>query len=154
MAIWQLVFPLALILVGITAFAQVVHSEKTNSGRQSLQKLDYDSACRDFIDAANEGDAAAMTLVGTCYENGQRFPKNEETAAQWYRRSAEAGNTVGMRYYADMLFRGRGISRNFEEAARWYSVAAEAGDVEAQYQIALLYAMGIGVPADPSKATD
>ncbi|MGH8579095.1 MAG: tetratricopeptide repeat protein [Gammaproteobacteria bacterium] len=40
----------------------------------------------------------------------------------------------------------------FQAAARWIRAAAEQGDSAAQYNLGVIYAYGMGVPADPREA--
>ncbi len=47
---------------------------------------------------------------------------------------------------------GRGVSQDFAKAARWFERAADKGVASAQYDLAVLYFYGLGVPADPAKA--
>ena len=44
------------------------------------------------------------------------------------------------------------LKRNYEKSAAVLNVAARAGDAEAQYRLANLYRVGLGVPRDDSRA--
>jgi TPR repeat protein len=74
------------------------------------------------------------------------------SAAHWYRKAAEKGNTDAQTRLALMYAEGRGVELNNLEAARWYRKAAEAGDVRAQYALALMYHLGQGVSQDYADA--
>jgi uncharacterized protein len=44
------------------------------------------------------------------------------------------------------------VTQDYTEAAKWYGFAAIRGDVDAQFNLALLYANGHGVPQDRTEA--
>jgi uncharacterized protein len=44
------------------------------------------------------------------------------------------------------------VTQNYGEAMRWYRMAADQGNVDAEYNLALLYAKGHGVPPDLGQA--
>ncbi|MBE6662165.1 MAG: sel1 repeat family protein [Ruminococcaceae bacterium] len=61
---------------------------------------------------------------------------------------ANAQNTLGV-YYGMGLFDGK---PDFDEAVKWYRKAAEQGHAEAQYNLAVCYRMGRGVPMNDAIA--
>jgi TPR repeat protein len=64
-----------------------------------------------------------MSLVGRCCEEGWGTPRNLDAAADWYRRSAEAGYFRGQYNWASILLK----AGRFEEAAVWFERAAVGG---------------------------
>jgi TPR repeat protein len=78
--------------------------------------------------------------------------KEDEEAAHWYLRGAEAGDPDSQFMYAWLLLQGRGVPRNEGEAARWYSAAAAQGHGDSYFELARLFAEGIGVSPNTVEA--
>ena len=49
-------------------------------------------------------------------------------------------------------YRGAGAQPDYTKAIKWYRLAAEQGDADAQYELAVLYESGEGVPQDCTEA--
>ena len=47
-----------------------------------------------YLDAAQKGDAKAMRMLGACYTYGLGVRTDREQGRAWYRKAAEAGDTV------------------------------------------------------------
>ena len=45
-----------------------------------------------------------------------------------------------------MYEKGRGVRQDYAEAVKWFRSAAESGHASAQYNLAFMYAMGLGLP--------
>lgn len=54
-----------------------------------------------------------------------------EKAVEWYEKSAEAENSMGMYYLGIAFENGEGVEPDMEKAIEWYKMAAEAGNEEA-----------------------
>jgi len=103
--------------------------------------------------AADSGDADAQFLVGRNFERGQGGVETDlETALQWYRKSAENGNSDAMNNLAVMFVLGEGVAPDVNEAAKWYLNAAEKGNGNAMFNLAALYDDGHGVTKSPKLA--
>jgi TPR repeat protein len=76
-----------------------------------------------YSKAAGQQHERAMNLLGRCCEQGWGTPRNLDAAADWYRRSAEAGYFRGQYNWASMLLR----AGRFEECAAWFERAAVGG---------------------------
>lgn len=63
-------------------------------------------------------------------------------------KMAAEGDPTAQEAYGWMLFEGHHIPRNYTDAMYWFLKAADQGSVEAQYNIALMYARGLGVAKD------
>jgi len=57
-----------------------------------------------------------------------------------------------MHSFAVANFQGQGRDKNYPEAARWFQRAAELGFVDSQFNLAVLYERGAGVPQSLSGA--
>ncbi|TVQ82620.1 MAG: sel1 repeat family protein [Micavibrio sp.] len=78
---------------------------------------------------AENGDIAAMAMLGSFYMHGQHTQQDHEQAEIWLRRAAgqghiEAQGTLGL-LYAAIPF------SEYEKAYFWLSVAADRGDMNA-----------------------
>ena len=43
---------------------------------------------------------------------------------------------------------GQGVLQDYKQAVKWYRKAAEQNNASAQYNLALMYVKGVGVPKD------
>ena len=105
-----------------------------------------------LLKRAEGGDAQAQFELGQAYEDGKGVPRDDDRAAEWFRRSAEqdyaqAENSLGVMYA-----QGRGVQPDRAEAVRWYRQAAKHGLPEALYNIAISYYNGEGVEANLNDA--
>jgi TPR repeat protein len=64
-----------------------------------------------FGRAASMGHARAMHFLGQFHENGWETPASLETAIDWYKRSADAGDFRGQCSYASVLYDAGDIDR-------------------------------------------
>ncbi len=83
-----------------------------------------------FTQAAECGSDEAMCNIGLLYELGTSTTAvNYDKAYEWYRKSADAGNAMGMYYIGNMYRRGKyGAVRNepdYATAILWLEKAAE-----------------------------
>lgn len=95
-------------------------------------------ACRQ---AAKSGDSAAQFHLAWMYESGFGVEPNQDSALEWYRKSAEQGHAkaqywLGSTCLARLYRRWRGIHPmvgiSRDDAIAWLRKAAEQGHVEAQ----------------------
>jgi TPR repeat protein len=66
--------------------------------------------------------------------------------------SAKSGNVGAMNELGAIYESGVGAQRNLPVAFQWYRLAAQADDPIGQFNVANMYARGIGVPADIVRA--
>jgi localization factor PodJL len=101
---------------------------------------------------AKSGNAAAETLLGLKYLNGDGVGTNEAEAARWLERAAKQGQPVAEYRLGTLYERGHGVPTNAALAVRWYERAASHGNRKAMHNLAVAYAQGAGVPKDFKKA--
>ena len=77
-----------------------------------------------YLKAAEQRHERAMNLLGRCCEQGWGTPRNAAAAADWYRRSAEAGYFRGQYNWASLLREAGRI----DEAVVWFERAAAGGN--------------------------
>ncbi len=97
----------------------------------------------------NPTDPAAQVRLGDTYSKGTwTITKNDETAAEWYRKAALQGDAEGEYHLALCYDRGLGIPKNTALALEWYGKAARQGNASAQYELGTCYRLAKGVPPD------
>jgi len=98
-------------------------------------------------------DPAGQIKMGETYSVGTwKILKNDETAADWYRKAALQGDPEGEYHLGLCYEHGLGVPKNEVLAAKWFSKAAEGGNSSAQYELGDCYRLSKGVGTDLSKA--
>lgn len=100
--------------------------------QRGLYKTAYNLA----LPRAENGDAAAQTLVAELLSRGLGMRRNDRDAAQWYQRAAEQGVPEAQFQYALMLIDGKYVKKDIKEAYALMQAAAEAGNPLAQFNLA------------------
>lgn len=85
---------------------------------------------------AENGDAAAQTLVAEIYARGLGVPRNDKLAAKWYIAAARQGVPEAQFQYALLLLDGTHVAKNAEMAFELMGKAASAGNRLAQFNYA------------------
>lgn len=97
---------------------------------------DHATANRIFDKCIAAGYTGAMIWKGLMYENGNGVPKDDNAAANMFKRAATSGTdgyaTLGKVHYASALYEGKGVPRDEEEALRWFRAAAAEGSKDAE----------------------
>ena len=70
------------------------------------------------------------------------------SANQKDRQAAEQGHVDAQRKLGDVYFSGTRVEESAERAVEWHTKAAELGGPDAQFQLAIRYKDGEGVPED------
>ena len=110
---------------------------------------DHGKAFALYKEAAYQGDAEGQTNLASMFLDGTGTERNVDTAIGWYSKAAEQNYTLAQQLLG-MVFHN--IKKDDITAAKWWSRASERGDADAQYNLALLYIAGSGVPQDERKA--
>ena len=101
-------------------------------------------AVKFLTQAAEKGQAVAQYRLGTLYERGQGVAADAAKAMHWYGLAAAQGNRKAMHNLA--VAYASGGKKNMAEAARWFAKAASLGLSDSQFNLAVLYERGDGVP--------
>jgi TPR repeat protein len=102
--------------------------------------------------AAEQGNAAAQTLLGKCFYDGEGVEKDFAEAVNWYRKAADKGDAAAQKCLGSCFERGQGVEQDDEEAVKWYRKAAEQGDAAAQKCLGSCFDLGQGVEQDYEEA--
>jgi enhanced entry protein EnhC len=106
------------------------------------------AAQRWYTASAEQGNATAQYLLGQFYQTGQTGDPDYNLAEDWYKKAAKqlAKASVALGFIYET------VDDNYAEALSAYEKAASEGDVYGNYDLALMYQYGKGVPVDYQKA--
>lgn len=116
-------------------------------GRAYAGDQQMSAAAAAFRKAVDKGSSAAMVALGRLYASGSGVPKDEAEARKLFERAAQAGNGRGAAELAS-LSAGTANSGDPAEARALLSKAATTNSADAQFQLGLMYAQGVGGPQD------
>jgi uncharacterized protein len=97
--------------------------------------------------AVDKGSTAAMVELGVALGTGSGVAKDEAEARRLFERAAQAGNPRGVTNLAAISASG-GAPSDPVKARALLAKAAETNSAEAQYQLGLMTAEGVGGPKD------
>ena len=117
-------------------------------GLRAFEQKKYDKALEEFTYLADENDNIASYHLGLMYEQGLGVEKSISTAAEYYLKSFNAGNTSAASKLGRLLMEGREIEKNVDAALNLLKTAGRAGDKEALYTLGELYNNGEFVDKD------
>ena len=118
----------------------------------AFEKGEYLTALTLAGKRAEQGDAAAHTLIGRIYDEGLGVNKDPGAASRWYARGAELGDVEAAFALGVMKAEGRGVERDYNGAAEMFERAARTEHALANYNLALLFLAGKGKPENPFRA--
>ena len=104
--------------------------ELLKTGKQFFQQKNFSAALGPFREAAEMGNAEAMTYLGAMYSHGYGIPRDQDKALGWYQAAAERGDILAMKslvvIYSSLGDDPPNPSWNPTEAAHWRLAVAEA----------------------------
>ncbi len=111
---------------------------------------DYQAALDWYQKAADNHNPVAQFALGEMYQVGQGTDRDLRTAMDWYEKAAKqqfAPAQVALGYINEV------DRQDYQQARTWYELAAKNDKCPiADYNLALLYDYGKGVPVDITKA--
>lgn len=116
-------------------------------GRAYAANQQMPEAIAAYRKAADKGSTTAMVELGVLLATGAGMAKDETQARMLFERAAEAGNPRGATNLA-ALSAGGGAPADPVKARALMARAAETNSAEAQYQLGVMTAEGIGGPKD------
>lgn len=129
-------------------------------------KKDFSRALPWLKKGAERGNVEAEYALAVMYDQGQGVDKDVEQAAFYMRKAAAGQDVLAQRWLGAHLVEGKIKPEGKQEALKWYRLAALQGDsqslphyldlaekagADAQYEVAVMYFMGKGVPQDFDK---
>lgn len=120
-------------------------------GRAYAANRQFTEAVGVYRKAADKGSSAAMVELGTLLASGSAGPKDETEARTLFARAAQAGNPRGAVSLAALS--GAASAETDPASARaLLAKAAETNSAEAQFQLGLMMAEGVGGAKDDAGA--
>jgi len=116
-------------------------------GRAYAASQQLPEAASAYRKAADKGSTSAMVELGVLLATGSGVPKDELQARKLFERAAAGGNPRGATNLAALNENG-GTAPDPAKARALLMKAADANSAEAQYQLGLMIAQGIGGPKD------
>ncbi len=113
---------------------------------------DYETAAKEFLPLAEDGDHRAMYALGSMYAAGHGVPMDLKEALKWFRKAATYGRPDAQYKIGVMYDRGLGLKQDYRKALHWYGKSAKNGFGLAQYKIGQMYVSGHGVEQNFIKA--
>ena len=112
-----------------------------------------------LLDKAGKGDAEAQYQLAEIYAAAQGVEQAYATSYQWAKKAADQGNSKAQYRLASIIFNGEFGPKNQPEALQLFLKSAvglkkqaEEGDHDSQSKLGVLYAKGVGVKKDLTKA--
>lgn len=96
----------------------------------ALDRADYGTALKIWMNAAESGDPDAQYYLGVLYEKGAEGQPNFAKAADWYRQAADRGNRRAAINLGRLYEQGVGVAKSDREARQWYAKANGAGELD------------------------
>lgn len=135
-------------------------AQAPNEGTPVLQPASSPSAPSNAQDKLEPASNTAPAAIGAQaqYERGLRFQKgdgvkqDDQAAAAWFLKAAEAGHVKAQLALANAYLDGKGVGQDSNQAVKWFTKAAEQGDVDAQAMLGALYSSGKGVSKNSAEA--
>ena len=116
-------------------------------GRAYAANQQLPDAIAAYRKAADKGSTSAMVELGVMLATGTGVAKDEAQARTLFERAAEAGNPRGVTNLA-ALSGGGGALADPAKARALLAKGADANSAEAQYQLGMMIAEGVGGPKD------
>lgn len=101
-------------------------------GYPALKLGNHPAARRILERCAREGMEGAMPAISASEENGIDKPSNPEAAAEWDRKLADKGSSLGAFNYGLDLLRGHGVRQDLVAGRAMIDRAARGGDTTAK----------------------
>lgn len=121
--------------------------------KETQYRRDYAKAFRLFSEAAEQGDADGINMVGMSYFHGRGVGKDSHKAAVNFLKAARLGHSQAQ-YNLGLLLCGEGhaCTQGLERSVHWFRKAAEQGYVPAFWEMGNAYREGLGVERDFNEA--
>lgn len=144
------------VLATSAAFAFVVIMAAGISILQTIRARalsDFFVKAAESVEGAKSGNGDIAFVLGTMYSAGLGVPRDDVQAVRWYRKAADAGNTMAMSNLGFMFHNGHGVRKDDVQAVRWLRKAADTGNTMAMVNLGLMYDQGLGgLPKDDMQA--
>lgn len=122
------------------------------AGGEAYKNGDYETAAKEFLPLAENGDHRAMYALGSMYAAGHGVPQDLDESRRWFSKAAQYGRADAQYKLGLIYAKGLGVERNTRRAINWFGKSAKQGYGPAQYRVGLMYQQGEGVTQSNVKA--
>ena len=134
-------------IIGLAMLASTASGDY-EAGINAAFNGDYETAFREFLEAAEEGLDLAQYNLGILYFTGQGVDRDPEQAFKWTEKAAEQGHTNAQANLASLYFDGLGVDKDIAKGIEWSERAARGGNGDAAMTLAVMYFDGDIVDRD------
>ncbi len=127
----------ALLVLLAAAFTGAACTEGS-SAFSAFDRGDYTRSLNVALEAAREGDPAAINLVGVHYYVGAGVSRDFAEAGRWFRRAARLGDANAQCNLGMLYLRGLGVRQSKSLAYAWFLEAEKRGNPRATSYIAVM----------------
>jgi len=121
-------------------------------GFHYLSKNKYKIAVKWFTEAAEQGDAAAQTMLGVCCLIGKGIEKDSKRAVEWFDKAAKQNDPVAQIMLGFCYYYGEGVQQDYQLAIKWFDIAKKHNSTIAQVLAVDNYYNGIKVENNLNEA--
>ncbi len=105
-----------------------------------------------YLEAAAEGESAALNDLGTLYYCGRGCERDYKKAIEYYEAAARQGSAQALENLGYCYYYGRDVPVDYEKAFRCFIPGALEGRPAPLYKIGDMYRNGYFVEKDPEEA--
>ena len=115
-----------------------LNTKNLENGLNALNKKNYATAHKLFLELAEQGNVDAQYNLGLMYGKGKGVKKDYRKAIKWWVLAANQGNGKAQTNLGWMYEIGIGVQKDAHKAAHWYQIASNQGIAKAQDKLNLL----------------
>jgi len=115
-----------------------LNTKNLENGLNALNKQNYATAHKLFLELAEQGNVDAQYNLGLMYGKGKGVKKDYRKAIKWWVLAANQGNGKAQTNLGWMYEIGIGVQKDAHKAAHWYQIASNQGIAKAQDKLNLL----------------
>ena len=136
---------------GQCQFGELIWNERDREGHQDTTR--FPAAAEWFKKSAEQGLAKAQYRLADMYNTGELGDDQRSNCIPWFLKAAAQGNTKAQAEVGElpMLYPNNELLKSVNNI-EMLRQSAENGNLDAQFQLARRYQIGIGVPKDATEA--
>jgi len=122
------------------------------TGIAAYHRGDFESARKEFAQAAEREDPAGLHMLASLYYQGHGVAKDPAHAFALFMAAAEKGYRPSQVNIGLMYQKGEGVARDMGKAVHFLTAAGEQGDLQATFTLGTIFRTGDGVEVDHRRA--